>query len=531
MSSFTGTARIVRLVLRRDRLRLALWMGGVTSMVVISAASLLATYPDQATIDAYGSVFSGNPALVAFAGPGYGMDDPNIGVILVNEVQLWGLITLGLMSVFLVNRHTRAEEDVERADLLRSSVLGRHAVAAATVAVVTAAHVVVAAVCAAGFVALGYAPVGSVALALSYLAMGWMFVGVTLVAAQVAGSGRGTLGLASIVLGVSFVVRAVGDVADSAIRWASPMAWPQSVRAFAGEQWWVLGLCVAVGAVLVVSGFWLSTRRDLGSGFLTPAAGRARAGRMLRHPVGFAVHLHRWALLSWTLAMFVLGLVYASVADDIEEMMVDNPVYADLLAQLQGADPTESYLATVLVMQALMVAGYAIATVLHLHTEEASSRVEQVLATATSRTRWMASYLTLAVVGTAVITLASGLGTGLSYAWVTDDGHQVGRVVIAALVTLPAIAVLAGVAVALFGWWPRHVAGAWGVLAATTVVAILAEVLRLPTWVRQLSPFTHLPKVPAEAVHWPPVLILSAVAVALTAAGVWGFNRRDIQAH
>jgi ABC-2 type transport system permease protein len=370
-----------------------------------------------------------------------------------------------------------------------------------------------------------------VALALSYLAMGWMFVGVTLVAAQVAGSGRGTLGLASIVLGVSFVVRAVGDVADSAIRWASPMAWPQSVRAFAGEQWWVLGLCVAVGAVLVVSGFWLSTRRDLGSGFLTPAAGRARAGRMLRHPVGFAVHLHRWALLSWTLAMFVLGLVYASVADDIEEMMVDNPVYADLLAQLQGADPTESYLATVLVMQALMVAGYAIATVLHLHTEEASSRVEQVLATATSRTRWMASYLTLAAAGTVVITVASSLGTGLSYAWVTDDGAQVGRLVVAGLVTLPAVAVLAGVTVALFGWWPRGVAGAWGVLAATTVVAILAEVLRLPTWVRQLSPFTHLPKVPAEAVHWPPVLILSAVAVALTAAGVWGFNRRDIQAH
>ena len=531
MSSFTGTARIVRLVLRRDRLRLALWMGGVTSMVVISAASLLATYPDQATIDAYGSVFSGNPALVAFAGPGYGMDDPNIGVILVNEVQLWGIIALGLMSIFLVNRHTRAEEDVERADLLRSSVLGRHAVAAATVAVVTAAHAVIALLCAAGFVALDYPPVGSVALALSYLAMGWMFVGVTLVTAQVAASGRGTLGMASIVLGASFVVRAVGDVADSAVRWASPMAWPQSVRAFAGEQWWVLGLCAAVGGVLVLAGFWLSTRRDLGSGFLSPAPGRARAGAMLRHPVGFAVHLHRWALVSWTFAMFVLGAVYASVADDIEEMMVDNPVYADLLAQLQGADPTESYVATVMVMQGLMVAGYAIATVLHLHTEETSSRVEQVLATATSRTRWMASYLTLAVVGTAVITLASGLGTGLSYAWVTDDGHQVGRVVIAALVTLPAIAVLAGVAVALFGWWPRHVAGAWGVLAATTVVAILAEVLRLPTWVRQLSPFTHLPKVPAEAVHWPPILILTAIAVALTAAGVWGFTRRDIQAH
>lgn len=531
MSPFTGTRRIVRLILRRDRLRLALWIGGVTAMVVISAASLRATYPNQTTIDAYGSVFSGNPALVAFAGPGYGMDDPNLGVILVNEVQLWGLITLGLMSIFLVNRHTRAEEDVERADLLRSSVLGRHAVAAATVAVVTAAHAVIATACAAGFVALGYDPVGSVALALSYLAMGWMFVGVALVAAQVAGSGRGTLGLASVVLGASFVVRAVADVADSALRWVSPMAWPQSVRAFAGEQWWVLALCTAVGAALVTTGFWLSTRRDLGSGYLSPAPGRARAGAVLRHPVGFAVHLHRWALVSWTLALFVLGLVYASVADDIEQMMVDNPVYADLLAQLQGADPTESYLATVMVMQALMVAGYAIATVLHLHTEETSGRVEQVLATATSRTRWMASYLTLAAVGTVVVTLASGLGTGLSYAWVANDRGAVGRLVVAALVTLPAVAVLAGAAVALFGWWPRWVMGAWGLLAATTVVAILAEVLRLPTWTRQLSPFTHLPKVPAQPVHWPPLLILSALAVALTAAGLWGFTRRDIETH
>ena len=40
-------------------------------------------------------------------------------------------VLVALMSIFLVNRHTRAEEDVERAELVRSSVIGRHAPTAA----------------------------------------------------------------------------------------------------------------------------------------------------------------------------------------------------------------------------------------------------------------------------------------------------------------------------------------------------------------------------------------------------------------
>src|SRR5690606_19895811 len=144
----TGVGRVAGLVLRRDRLRLPLWIVGLTGIVLASAASLPPVYPDQEAIDGYAALVEANPALIGFSGPGYGMDDPNIGVILVNEVQLWGMVGVALMSIFLVNRHTRAEEDVERAELLRSAVLGRHAPAAAAIAVVGLAQLVVAAVCA-----------------------------------------------------------------------------------------------------------------------------------------------------------------------------------------------------------------------------------------------------------------------------------------------------------------------------------------------------------------------------------------------
>ncbi|MGB3055462.1 MAG: hypothetical protein WBB52_11470, partial [Acidimicrobiales bacterium] len=141
------------------------------------------------------------------------------------------------------------------------------------------------------------------------------------------------------------------------------------------------------------------------------------------------------------------------------------------------------------------------------------------------------AYLAVAALGATLATVASGVGTGLSVAATTGDWDQVGRLTAAGLVPLPAVAVIGASAVVLYGWWPRAVQAAWGALAAVTVMAILAEVLRIPAWIRQLSPFTHLPMVPAESLRWPPLLWLSVLACALTVIGVGGFLRRDIQAH
>ncbi|MPY96132.1 MAG: hypothetical protein GEV08_24635 [Acidimicrobiia bacterium] len=244
MTTLTGLGRLVTLTLRRDRLRLPLWVAAVTGLVLVSAASLLSVYPDQAAVEDYVALVGDNPALVAFSGPGYGFDEPNIGVVLVNETQVFGCLGIALMSIFLVNRHTRAEEESERAELLRANVVGRHALPAAAVVVIGAANVVIGLLSTAGFAALGYPKAGSFALAGSFVVTGLVFAGVTAVAAQVMSSSRATLGLASAALAVAFTLRAIGDIGDNALRWASPIGWAQGARAFAGEQWWALGLCV-----------------------------------------------------------------------------------------------------------------------------------------------------------------------------------------------------------------------------------------------------------------------------------------------
>ena len=88
---------------------------------------------------------------------------------------------------------------------------------------------------------------------------------------------------------------------------------------------------------------------------------------------------------------------------------------------------------------------------------------------------------------------------------------------------------MAAVGAALFGLVPRLVVGGtWAVLAVVLSIAMFGEPLQLGQWVLDLSPFAHLPRLPAAEFTATPVVWLVAVAVVLAAAGLAGFRRRDL---
>jgi ABC-2 type transport system permease protein len=97
-----------------------------------------------------------------------------------------------------------------------------------------------------------------------------------------------------------------------------------------------------------------------------------------------------------------------------------------------------------------------------------------------------------------------------------------------ALVQLPAVWVLAGIGTALFGLVPRLAALTWAALAACLLLLELGALLKLSHWFVDASPFAHVPKLPGTAVTATPLVALTAIAVALVAAGLVGFRRRDL---
>jgi len=96
------------------------------------------------------------------------------------------------------------------------------------------------------------------------------------------------------------------------------------------------------------------------------------------------------------------------------------------------------------------------------------------------------------------------------------------------VVQIPATLVLGGLAVALFGWLPRLTSLAWAALLLALLLGQLGQLLQLPQWLMDLSPYTHIPLVPTEDVRWTPLIVLTLIAAALIGAGVAGFRRRDV---
>lgn len=525
MSTLAGTGAMVRLALRRDRVRLPLWVVGIVALLMSSVASVTSLYASDAERASYTSAVGSNPVAVIMGGPGAGL--PSLGGVVVFEVAVVGYVAVGLMSVLLVVRHTRSEEEAGRTELLRAGAVGRHAGPVAALLVVTTANLAVGAVMAVGLVGYGLPSAGSLALASSTAAFGLVMAAVAALTAQVTEHARGASGAAAASLGGFFALRAAGDVGNGALSWASPMGWALATRPFAQERWVALLLPLVLGGALVVTALALVDRRDVGAG-LTPArAGRARASRWLSGTIGLALRQHRASLAGWGVGLFLLGVAYGSVGDAVEELVSDNEGLAEFIGG-SGAQLMDSFFVVAASMIALLASGFALQVATRMRAEEEAGRLEPLLATALPRWRWATSHLLVAVLGSTLLLALSGLGLGLAHGALTADSSQVGRLTAATLIHAPAVWVLVGVAAALFGLVPRAAAAAWAVLAASVVGVLLSTTLRLPDWAVDLTPFHHVPQVPLEGVALTPVVTLTAVAAGLVTVGLVGLNHRDV---
>jgi ABC-2 type transport system permease protein len=531
---FTGTGRLFRLAMRRDRVVGTAWVLGLLAFAYSQAASIVSLYPTQADLDRLARTATGigaNPAVVALQGPAY--DASTYGGATAWQVVTPGVLLIGLMSILLLTRHTRQEEETGRAELVSSGVVGRHAWLAAGLLYVLAVNVVLAALSALGYVSVGLPAAGSFTLAAVCGLAGLVFAGVAAICAQLTEYARPANGMALAVLGAAFLLRAVGDTATelSWLSWLSPIGWAERFQPFAGERWWVLVLPVAALVVLVAVAAVLLVRRDFGAGVLATGLGPATAPSWLGSPLGLAWRLQRGALLGWTVGAAVAGLSFGVIAQDMAQFAADDPETAKMLASLGGSGSiTDIYLAAILSWIGMLAAGYAVQATLRLRAEEAEQRAEPVLATTASRTGWAGSHLLVAAGGAAVVLATGGALAGLAHGLRAGDvGGQLARVLAGALVQLPAVWVMAAIGAALFGLAPRLVVGAtWAILAVVLSITMFGEPLRFAQWVQDLSPFSHLPRLPAADFVATPLAWLLAAAVLLAAAGLAAFRRRDL---
>ncbi len=526
MSTLVGTGSLVRLILRRDRIRLPVWLLAIIGLVYGSARAVMSTYDTPADIAAYGRTVGTSPASIAFNGPPTALD--TIAGIVIFEVSATAIIGTALMAVFLAVRHTRGEEQDGRTELVRAAVVGRYAPLAAVLLVVSGASLLVGAGLALALLALGLPAAGSLGYGASVTAIGILFTAVGVCAAQVTEHARGALGIALAVLGLSYVLRGAGDVGTGTLSWLSPIGWSQAVRPFADDRWWPLLLSLALVAALLAAAAALNSHRDVGAGLVAPRPGSPTASPRLSTAFGLALRMQRAAIIGWAAGMFLFGVAFGSVGREVEELLDSIPELADALDIAGGANIVDAFFRTAMLVLALIAAGFTISSALRLRGEETAGRAEPLLATGLSRLRWTLGSLLVTLMGSVTAIGAGGLGAGLAHAIATGDIGQLPRLFLVSLIYAPAALVLAGITVLLFGWAPGLTVAAWATLAVCFVIGWLGGVLNIPAAVANLSPYTHVPGAPADPITAGPLIALTAIGLVMIASGVVGFRRRDV---
>ncbi|WP_316770994.1 ABC transporter permease [Streptomyces sasae] len=520
MTTLTGTGTLLRFALRRDRVTAPVWIAVNALMVLSMPNTLQSLYGTEAERADLVRQLETNASFRALIGP---IHDTSLGGLTAWRVGVYAGLLAAVTGLLVVVRHTRDEEETGRAELLASGAVGRRASLTAALLAAGVANAALALLITAGLANQGAA--GALALGVGVGAVGMVFATMAAIVAQLTESARLARGLTSAVLGAAFVLRAAGDSAksdgSSVWTWLSPLGWLENLRPFAAERWWVLLLFTAAVSAQATVAYVLAGRRDLGMSFFPARPGPA-AGR-LGSAAALAWRLQRGGVLGWSLGFFLAGVVYGGLTEGAADLVGDNENAREIFERMGGRGGlTDAFLASMVGMLGLVAALYVVASVLRLHGEETSGRAEPLLAGPVGRLRWAAGHLTIAFGGSALIMLLAAAGFAVGY------GRQAGPILAACLVQLPAVWVIGGLAVVLYGLAPRLAPAAWGVAVAVLLIGWVGPALNAPQLVLDLSPFGHLPKLPGGEMAWTPVLTLLALAAVLTASGLAGLRRRDV---
>jgi polyether ionophore transport system permease protein len=526
MSALAGTAELVRLNLRRDRIVIPVCVVAFVATALLTTSSLDNLYPTRADRVALGATIVDNPAISAVRGNPRELD--TLGGLVTFQIGVLFSVFVALISLLLVGRHTRGDEEAGRAELVLSTATGRYAPTTAALLVAAGADLLIAAGVTLGLLAYGLPVAGSLALGVWFGAVGLIFAAVAAVSAQLSPNARTASGIALAVLGASYALRAGGDAGADALSWLSPIGWAQQTRPFADERWWPLLLLLTLTIALVALAYRLLARRDHGAGLLPERPGPRTAAPALGSPLGLALRLQRGTLIAWSLGLGLLGIVYGAVAEGIEDLVEDNDQLREIFARVGAVELVDSFYASSLLILALIGTGFTIQSTLRARGEESAGRAAVVLATATSRASFGGSHLAVALAGSGLLLAVGGLGEGIGVVLSTGEPGDLPRLVGASLAHLPAMWVLGGIAALVFGLAPRAVMLVWSAFALCFFLGMFGEVLDLPGWLIGFSPFSHIPDVPATGLTLAPLIVLTLIAAALIAAGLAAFRHRDL---
>ena len=575
--NFENTWLLVKFILRKERVMSSVWII-VLALVVVGLVPGIQYAIDMENLDAIMPVLE-NPAMVSMIGPAYAVDYGTLGAFYTAFMMLFTALAAGLMNIFLIVRHTRADEEKGRYEVVRSLPVGRLANLNAAMIAAVIINIVLAAVVGLGMFAVGDESMclnGSMLWGAGLGAAGLVFAAVAALFAQLSQSSRGAAAYSLAALAVMYLMRAPGDMNPELeiLALISPLGLLLRSQAYMANNWRPVLIMLGTAVLIACAAYRLNMSRDIDQGIIPAKPGRGHGSALMKSPFGLTFRLLRVSIIVWVAGMWLLGASYASVLGEIDDFIAHNEMYQQMIlgpagisletseytgqvtARLHGevfrvlesADEivdlmkavteqagfsiVELFASMVGNMMGMMSIAPVLMFMLRLKGEEKDTRAELILAAPVRRVKYIGGYALIAFAAAAVIQLALAVGLySVGSAVLADPSElSLGFVLKSNLVYVPALWVMVGVAAVLVGALPKATGAVWGYFAYTFLVVFVGRLGVFPEWLKYTSPMGYVPQLPVDEISLAALALLTAAAAALTAAGLFFYGRRDINA-
>ncbi len=537
-----GVGTFIRLILRRDRVKLPVWLLVTVLSLVAMVPLLKETYGDSATLHTLYQTFALNPAGLFLTGP---MDAPSFGALMTIETTLWWGLLIAFMNTLFVVRHTRQNEETGAQELLLSGRAHRASGLVAALVVAFGVDVLLALGIGAGLHMVGAPELWSVESAwlhgITLGLFGFVWAAIAALVVQLVESARSANGLLAGLIGTAFVVRGIGDFMGSTsanglheptvVSWLSPFGWLQAARSLTAPEWWPLLVSLGFVAVAVPLAFWLLGARDVGAGLLPARIGRARAKQWLATPLGLTWKLQKNIFIGWCAGVVAMAVIVGMLVPEMSRVFESSESAKAMIMTMGGNGALiPTFLSAMLMITVLMVVAYTVQGITRLRAEESSGRAENLLATRLSRFKWLGLHAAVVLAGGAVMLALCGFVLGSLVAVTSDISVNVVEYTLAGLSYFPVLALFVGLYVLFFGLLPRA-AGlvVWAYFGLVVFMSWIAPLLQLDQWMMNLSPLAHVASAPSEAIRLEPLLVLGALSLVSVATGTVAWRNRNLQ--
>lgn len=528
---FRNTLKYTKFILKKERKNIIICCIAffiITLAQAYSYADLYSTVDERMLI----AKSMENPVMIAMMGPVYGNNNYTVGALMSNQTLVFTAIAMAIISILLVNRNTRGDEETGRMEGVLSLPMGRVANILAIIITVIIVNFLFAIFIGVGLYALGIETMGlngSMAFGAVMGAAGMIFASITALCAQIFSTTRGTLGASFGLLGIAYLVRAIGDVSNETLALCSPLGWLLRTEVYVNNHWQYVFFTIIISLVIFGLSVYLYSIRDMGRGFIAEKKGKDSASIFLDNLFDLAVRLLRSNIIIWGIFIFVLGISYGSLLGDVEKFFESTKILKEMFSLQGGKTYYEQFISVLMPITALITTVPTLLIVTKLKSEEKSHRIEILITRPIARIKLLGSFNVLAIIASITFQVFFAIGFWYSGVTVVENAVSFRNIVIASISYLPAIWFMLGIANFFIGIFPKGSVLIWIYYAYSALVIVLGKILQLPDWMQKLSQYEAIPKFPIEKMTFDNIILITVLTVIFLAIGLWGYKNRDLE--